>query len=72
MIGKFHVSNDLMALADGMNDEMKTWAMLEWCCEFEEKNGRRATVRDFMIEKPPLVYRGIYEDQPGMAEIVSE
>lgn len=48
MSGKFHISSDLMALADGMNDEMKSWALLEWCCEFEEKNGRVATVRDFM------------------------
>ncbi|MBP8293063.1 MAG: hypothetical protein KAX65_09835 [Caldilineaceae bacterium] len=69
MIGKFHVSNDLMALAESMGGGMETWAMLEWCCEFEEKNGRGATMRDFMTQKPPLVYRGIYEDQLGMATI---
>ena len=72
MSGKFHISSDLMALADGMNDEMKSCAILEWCCEFEEKNGRVATMRDFMTQKPPLVYRGIYEDRQGMATIVAE
>jgi hypothetical protein len=66
----FHVSNDLMMLADSMNNPMKIWAMMEWCCEFEEKNGRPATVTDFMTQRPPLVYRGIYEDQQGMATIV--
>lgn len=72
MSNKFHVSQQLMALADGMNDEMAAWALLEWCCEFEEKNGRAATLRDFVDLKPPLVYRGIYEEQQGDMTIVAD
>lgn len=63
----FHVNDDMLViLAEVMGahgGEDAVFALLEWIAEFEERNGRPASATDFHNENPPLVYRGIYEDQ---------
>lgn len=64
----FHVNNDMMAAIMETRDDDQVFAILEWCAEFEDNNNRPATIKDFIAEKPPLVYRGIYEQKRGKAK----